>query len=817
MRYLLAFVACVVILHENLPAQTDIAGKFVYRSHTLNGTTLPYRLFIPDGYTNARRYPVVLALHGAGERGADNVIQITYSQMATCWADPVNQALNPCFVVAPQCPSNGTWNSDPSLPMRPELAAANDILDSLSREFSIDVNRFYVTGLSMGGQATWEIIMRFPWRFAAAVPMSGYGNPAYASWCAGVPIWVFHGAADNTAPVQYSRAMINALRALGRPVVYTHCHNLDCSGLPDSTIAMEVRSHADLFYTEDQNAGHTSEFWNKYYYYPFLASWVFDKYRTQPGAIELTNLKSYTTLSGNSPITWGSSGGDSVEIWFSSDAGTSWRATANVLNTGMYAWNTSLAPDCAFGSVQVFLKGADGFIFGNDRSAYFAVNNTQNGAPFVRLLNEEFTTGGVFAQDSLDLSILAGDPGGGSLAASLLYSGDGGSTFSQFDSFTAPSSPGAQARRAGIGSLPNSTRMVIGLTVSNGKSASRATTFPFAKATPRLAGGAATHVAGEGQATVTIHIQVPTALTGHRYQVGFDDTSSVQKQYSVWDLDRRSSVVQHASELDGVREGPLFDGIRLVIADLAVPYVNTDSTRWIKGAATLHAKVFQPIRIIGSHTDTGRADPYDYQITLSSVVVDTSIPGFGMIAAPIKFNVRNMTKNRIASVAYNDAHGDSTIGPQDEVDILEPDETGNLRLSWALRFIALAGDILPGPGDVFRLQTVKPVSSSDVYQFTGVVSSVTEIRAAPAFSLEQNYPNPFNPVTTIRYSLASTVPVQLTVYDILGKRVAVVLNERQEAGEHRVTFNGRGLASGVYFYRLQAGSFVQTKKFLLQH
>ena len=77
-------------------------------------------------------------------------------------------------------------------------------------------------------------------------------------------------------------------------MVYTHCHNLDCSGLPDSTIAMEVRSHADLFYTEIQNTGHTYGIWSASYDYPFLSPWVFDKHRKQPGAITLTNLKSYT-------------------------------------------------------------------------------------------------------------------------------------------------------------------------------------------------------------------------------------------------------------------------------------------------------------------------------------------------------------------------------------------------------------------------------------------------------------------------------------------------------------------------------------------
>jgi pimeloyl-ACP methyl ester carboxylesterase len=547
----------------------------------------------------------MLVLHSAAERGTDNVLQLTNSRIATCWADSVAQLTHPCFVVAPQCPPNGGWSSGLTAPIRPELAVVCEILDSLAREFSLDTNRFYVTGFSMGGSGTWEIIMRFPGRFAAAIPMSGGADPAYASNCAGVPIWVFHGTRDQLVNIQYSRAMIDALHALGRDVIYTHCHNLDCSGLPDSTIDMEVRSHAELLFTEIPLAGHTYGIWGTLQNYPFLSPWVFDKYRKQPGAITLTTLKTYVTVSGSVPVTWSSPAGDSVEIWFSPDAGFSWEAVATVPNTGSFLWNSSLASDCAFGSLKLFVKNGGGFIVGSDRSSYFAVNNTQNGPPFVRLLNEEFATGEVFAQDSLDLSILAGDPAGASLASSVLYSGDGGSTFGQFDSYTAATDPVPQTRRVDIGSLPNSNQAVVSVIVDNGKLTSRATSFPFSKITPRLPGTAVTHVAGASAGSVTVHVVSPPALTGHRYRVTFDDTSSAQKEYLVRDLDLGTDVVQHATELDGVKEGQLFDGIRLVIADVTVPRVITDSTGWTKGAATLNPTVVVPYG--------GKANFYDYR------------------------------------------------------------------------------------------------------------------------------------------------------------------------------------------------------------
>lgn len=83
------------------------------------------------------------------------------------------------------------------------------------------------------------------------------------------------------------------------------------------------------------------------------------------------------------------------------------------------------------------------------------------------------------------------------------------------------------------------------------------------------------------------------------------------------------------------------------------------------------------------------------------------------------------------------------------------------------------------------------------------------------FALEQNYPNPFNPTTLIRYQLPEGSSVQLIVFDMLGREVTTLVNERKEAGVYDVKFDASGLASGLYFYRLKAGAFVQTRKLLL--
>jgi hypothetical protein len=98
-------------------------------------------------------------------------------------------------------------------------------------------------------------------------------------------------------------------------------------------------------------------------------------------------------------------------------------------------------------------------------------------------------------------------------------------------------------------------------------------------------------------------------------------------------------------------------------------------------------------------------------------------------------------------------------------------------------------------------------------QVTGIDAGRSRIPTA--FGLEQNYPNPFNPSTTIHYGLPNKTDAQLSVFNTLGQQVARLVNGDMEAGYHEVKFNGSGLSSGVYFYRLQAGSFVETRKLIL--
>lgn len=192
-----------------------------------DGKTLNYRLLKPHPYNADRKYPLVIFLHGAGERGADNTAQLKHGMADFCkakWREKY-----PCYVVAPQCPADKKWVEvewSAASHVMPEKTSDTMLLvlelaDTMIRDSAVNDNRIYMTGLSMGGYGTWDVLARRPGFFAAAVPICGGGDPQTAAKFAHVPLWCFHGEKDNVVPVSRSRDMINALKAAGGSPKYT--------------------------------------------------------------------------------------------------------------------------------------------------------------------------------------------------------------------------------------------------------------------------------------------------------------------------------------------------------------------------------------------------------------------------------------------------------------------------------------------------------------------------------------------------------------------------------------------------------------------
>jgi predicted peptidase len=192
-------------------------------SHSVTGSvsdgsaSLPYRLFEPTGVAAGEKAPLVLFLHGMGERGTDNVAQTTWMNGLV---NATQSGKYASYVLAPQIDTNSwfqSWSSKPTEAMSLTIKALKNVISSEN----VDPSRVYVTGLSMGGMGTWDILSREPEMFAAAVPMSGGGNTKTPAAIKDIPIWAFHGSEDTLVPVSATRDMIDALRDAGGSPKYT--------------------------------------------------------------------------------------------------------------------------------------------------------------------------------------------------------------------------------------------------------------------------------------------------------------------------------------------------------------------------------------------------------------------------------------------------------------------------------------------------------------------------------------------------------------------------------------------------------------------
>jgi predicted peptidase len=205
----------------------DLDALLEKRAFASGKARLPYRLLTPAAVEEKKTYPLVVFLHGAGERGGDNEAQLVHG--VADFARASTRRKHPCFLIAPQCPAKKRWvevdwtaashamPKEPSEPARLVL----ELVEKLCDELPIDRKRIYLTGLSMGGYATWDLLCRRPDLFAAGLPVCGGGDEAKADRLVNVPIWAFHGEKDPAVKVERSRGMIAAVKKAGGKPRYT--------------------------------------------------------------------------------------------------------------------------------------------------------------------------------------------------------------------------------------------------------------------------------------------------------------------------------------------------------------------------------------------------------------------------------------------------------------------------------------------------------------------------------------------------------------------------------------------------------------------
>jgi len=221
--FILVFLACSLLGF----------AQFKPASFMINGYTLPYQVMFPENYDETKAYPLLIFLHGAGERGNDNQKQLTHGKQ---FLIDNFQSAYPAIVIAPQCPADSYWanvvrhqlddkmtltfglSDDATQPMSTLIALINYWLSS----GKVDTEKVYAGGLSMGGMGTLELLWRMPRTFAAAFPICGGGDlnklPLYAR---STGVWLFHGGNDSVVPAQNSRDIYKILKESGGDAEYT--------------------------------------------------------------------------------------------------------------------------------------------------------------------------------------------------------------------------------------------------------------------------------------------------------------------------------------------------------------------------------------------------------------------------------------------------------------------------------------------------------------------------------------------------------------------------------------------------------------------
>ena len=319
-----------------------------------------------------------------------------------------------------------------------------------------------------------------------------------------------------------------------------------------------------------------------------------------------------------------------------------------------------------------------------------------------------------------------------------------------------------------------------------------------------------------GTGDIQLHVLEPSLITGNDYLMVFDSAYFDKPTlfYKLYNKTKGNSFVGDVFEVENGVESFLFDGLRIAVNNdtTSITTVKKSLTKWVAGNSNAALSIVRDMSYSGGWS--GKAD---YEIRFRDHIVDTTFIKSGLyVIVPINFQVYNITSNYQIKVAMTDPDKSGSFTPGDELRILEYEGT-KIKTSWIINYQLSPNPIPPTVGDVFRIVAEKEFVKGDSITFTtsGLVGVRDRDITPSAYSLSQNYPNPFNPVTKIQFSVPQNELVKIKVYDFLGAEIATLVNREMNSGSYEVDFNGKTFASGIYFVRMEAGKFVETKKIVL--
>jgi len=477
-----------------------------------------------------------------------------------------------------------------------------------------------------------------------------------------------------------------------------------------------------------------------------------------------------------------------LAISYSTDNGATWKAGPNVENTGSYSWDVSALPNSAF--YRLRLRSISPITSGfGESTAFFTVDHSgaANVPPEVFL---NLTVNSTLS-DEVEINYLAGDADGDSLSLQLIIA----STVVH-DTLAVS----GHSWTLNSAAYPNGRYTITLVAFDGHEHSSTSVNVNFTNEYPSVADNLISRRSGHATGELTAYIFDETQLKGRRYFVCFNDSVPDNIQYSVYDSASGQCLIDGDPLPLAPEYGRAFDGLCLSFDNDAFG-LDEDNSGWNASSQT----------DLEFHPYFKTYDPYDYDIMFYDHVVDTSVNN-----AYLPFRVLDVINNTYMKIATTNS-GTWTSG--NTFYILRGGESPE-DIVWEIGSMPAATP--PADGDVFHLRTHKPFASGDTLAINTIPLDIRESSniAPQTLKLFQNYPNPFNNSTTIGFYLPQRAHVTLEIFTILGQKVATLVENDANAGEHRIIWNGlntqgQAVSSGLYIYRLRTSSLVLTKKLLL--
>jgi hypothetical protein len=520
------------------------------------------------------------------------------------------------------------------------------------------------------------------------------------------------------------------------------------------------------------------------------------------------------------PLEWAAEGENAqVRIDYSLDFGRTWEnVVTDGPGEGSFVWNTTGLSDGAY-QLRVVAVGPDGV--GMAASGTFYRNVLGNAPPQVVLHRP---LGGILSGIET-VAWTADDGDGDALDVALSYRISEGPWA---DLATGLEADGAFARDTRA--VPNSPSYQLRAVADDGTHEVEYVTGPLIVRNGRDDLGAPPTFAGRGTGVLDVRVIDAEALTGHAYRVVFTRTDDAVT-YDVRDVTAGTLVLDDVPVSDDGTEGPLFDGLRLVVYD-AEAGVDRAQTGWAEpdGLLDLFAgriNIDDPFP--SGWSFQGTPAPYDYELRFDDELVGQSIGGFVLGTGPgaptaearaTNFTVHNVTLDRPAPFVFLEPQEESQNGYFDAFEFvflyedLDDNPGTDPEPTYQIRPTSPNPDgEFPGTGDAYALRTSKPFVTGDAFRFVASLTVDAEEQGTPrATRLGAAFPNPLADAATLRYAVAASGPVRVTLYDVLGREVAVLVDEVRPAGEHTLRLDARRLASGVYLVRLDAAEQTATRR-----